>query len=55
MDNIIELMGQVEDAEIEIDELNECGDLESRLEAAEKLSDLEDKLFRARMIETGGL
>ncbi len=55
MDRLIELLNEIAEAEAELEELNECGDLEERLEAALRLDDLKAKHFRETMIETGGL
>jgi hypothetical protein len=55
VDRLIELLNEIAEAEAELEELNECGDLEERLEAALRLDDLKAKHFRETMIETGGL
>ena len=55
MDKLIDLLNEIADAEVELEELNECGDLEERFEAAERLEDLKAEHFRQKMLETGGL
>jgi len=55
MDNLIDLFNQIADAQCTLDELNECGTLEDRLKASEKLSELEERHLKASMAETGGL
>lgn len=52
-DKIIEMMKELEELQGEQEELEECGDLEDRLELAQKVADLETELFKARMRETG--
>ena len=42
---------QLEEAKAEADELEECGDLEERLEALMHVTDLEKELKRARLDE----
>lgn len=54
-DDLIELQNEINDAKAELEELNECGDLEDRLEAAFHLEELESKFFRETMLQTGGL
>lgn len=49
------LESELEDAQCELEELNECGDLEDRLEASMRVADLEAKLFRERLKETGSV
>jgi len=55
MDRLIQLLNEIKEAEAELEELEECGDLEDRLEAAMRLEDLKAEHFRQKMIETGGL
>jgi len=55
MDKLIELMNEISDAECELEELNECGTLEERLEIAQKIEELKISYFKQTMIETGGL
>lgn len=55
MDRLIELMNELQDAEVELEEANECGTLEERLEAAQKVADLRIAHTEAVMRETGGL
>lgn len=55
MDRVLELLQEIDDAECELEELNECGDLEERLEAAQKVEDLKREHFRLTIEETGGL
>lgn len=55
MDRLIELLNELQDAEIELEEANECGTLEEQLEASQKVEDLRAAHFRAKMIDTGGL
>ncbi len=55
MDRLIELLNELQEAEVELEEANECGTLEDRLEAAQKVEDLRNEHLRARLIETGGL
>jgi len=52
---IEDLITEVEDAKTALDEANESGDLEERLELAIALEDAETRLCKARMLETGGL
>jgi len=40
---------EIEDAKAELEELNECGDLEERLEKAYEIEELESKLTRLRI------
>jgi hypothetical protein len=40
---------EVDDAKIALEEINECGDLEDRLEAAQELEDAEARLLQARL------
>lgn len=54
MDRLIELLNEIAEAEAELEELNECGDLEDRLEAAQRLEDLKAEHLREKMRETGG-
>ena len=55
MDELMDLVNRIADAKLNLEELNEAGDLEERLEAAELLAELEEKHFRLSMIESGGL
>tara|TARA_B110000263_G_C15058523_1_gene396287 strand:+ start:474 stop:641 length:168 start_codon:yes stop_codon:yes gene_type:complete len=55
MDRLIELLDEIEEAKTELEELNESGDLESRLEAATRVEDLEAEHFREAERETSGL
>lgn len=55
MDRLIELLSEIEEAKCELEEINECGDLEERLEAAQRVEDLEAQHLREKMRETGGL
>ena len=55
MDKLLELVGELEEARVDLEEANECGDLDERLKMALKVSELEELLFKASMIETGGL
>ena len=55
MDKLLELAGELEEARVDLEEANECGDLDERLQMALKVSELEELLFKASMIETGGL
>lgn len=55
MDRLIELLNELQDAEVELEEANECGTLEDRFEAAQKVEDLRLAHFREKMIYTGGL
>jgi len=55
VDRLIELINELQDAEVELEEANECGTLEERLEAAQKVEDLRAEHFKAKMLETGGL
>jgi hypothetical protein len=54
-DRLIELINEIQDCRCELEELDECGDLEGRMERALKLADLEQEHFKLKMIETGGL
>ena len=54
-DMLIELINEIQDCKCELEELNECGDLEDRMECALKLADLEQEHFKLKMRETGGL
>jgi len=42
------LQNELAEALCELDELSECGDLEDRFDAAQRVSELEDKLSKAR-------
>lgn len=55
IDHLLELKQAIEDQKALIEELEECGELEERLEAALELDRLEGEFFRQKMIETGGL
>lgn len=46
---IARLQNELAEALCELDELNECGDLEDRFDAAQRVSELEDRLSRARI------
>lgn len=52
--NIRALEDLLEDARLTLDELNECGDLEDRLEAAETVARLEKQLAQAKRTTAGG-
>ena len=52
-DDIQTLEESLEEAQCELEEANECGDLEDRLELAQRVEDLEARLFRARLQSTG--
>ena len=54
-DRLVELLNEIEDLETELEELNESGDLEDRLECAQRIEELKAEHFRLKMIETGGL
>lgn len=53
IDPVIDLMNELDEAKAELEELEECGDLEDRFEAAQKVADLEEQLFKARMRDVG--
>ena len=52
-DRLLELLSEIDDAKCELEELNECGTLEERLECALRIEELEAEHFRQKMIETG--
>lgn len=49
------LQEDLQDAKCHLDEVNECGDLEDRLEALQQVEDIERALFRARLGATGSM
>jgi hypothetical protein len=53
IDQIEVIRAELDDARAELEELNECGDLEERLDAAERVADLERALEARRFEETG--
>lgn len=55
IDRLVELVNEIQDCRCELEELDECGDLEERMGCALRLADLEHEHFRLKMIETGGL
>ena len=55
MDRLIELLNELQDAEVDLEEANEFGTLEERLEAAQKVEELRAEHLMAKMIDTGGL
>lgn len=55
MDRLVELLNEIADAECELEEANECGNLEDRLEAAQRLEDFKAEYLRESLRETGGL
>lgn len=54
-DRVIELINEIQDCRCELEELNECGDLEDIMECQLRLEDLEREHFKLTMAETGGL
>ena len=53
MDKVLDLLHEIEDAEVRFEELEECGDLEERLEAAQELEDVRAEHFRECGRENG--
>lgn len=53
IDEVLDIMAELDEAKAELEELEECGDLEERLEAAQKVEDIKNRLFKARMRDTG--
>jgi hypothetical protein len=53
IDQIEIVRAELDDARAELEELNECGDLEDRLDAAERVANLERALEARRFEETG--
>jgi len=53
IDPILDLMEELDAARIDLEEANESGDLEDRLELSQRVSDLEDQLERERLKDTG--
>lgn len=49
LDEILDCMKDLEDARVRLEEANESGDLEERLEAAQDVHDLEVMLGRLRL------
>ena len=54
-DKLIDLLSQIDDAQIEMEELAECGTLKERLECALHIEALKGEHLRASLEETGGL
>jgi hypothetical protein len=54
IDQIEILQQELDSARCELEELSECGDLEDRLDAAQRVSDLERAIESHRFEETGG-
>lgn len=52
-DRLLELISEIQDCEAELEELNECGDLEDRMECLIRLETLQAAHFKALMIEGG--
>lgn len=52
-EHIESLEEALECAQAELEEANECGDLEDRLAIAQSIAELEARLFRARLQSTG--
>jgi hypothetical protein len=53
MDKLTELLNEIADAECELEEANESGELETRLELALKIDDLKAEHLRESLRETG--
>lgn len=53
-DRLVDVLAEIDDATVELEEANESGDLEDRMEAALKLEELKAAHFRACCEETGG-
>jgi hypothetical protein len=53
IDQIEAIQKELDDARAGLEELNECGDLEDRLDAAERVANLERALEARRFEETG--
>ena len=51
-DKLIDLLNAIDDAKCELEELNECGTLEERLEVSLRIEELKAQHFRAKMAET---
>lgn len=53
-DILLSLLSEIDDCQIELDELNECGTLEERLECAMRLENLKREHMCKALMETGG-
>ena len=53
MDDLQTLEEALADALCELEEANECGDLEDRFTLSQHVSDLEARIFRAKLQSTG--
>lgn len=53
LDKLLDLLHEIEAAEVELEELEECGDLEERLEAAQRLEDLRAEHFKQSCRDMG--
>ncbi len=53
-DRLIDLLNEIADAEVELEEINESGDLEERLAAAMRVDELKAEHLRESLRETGG-
>jgi hypothetical protein len=51
-DILVDLLSDIDDAETELEELLECGDLEDILECQLKIEELKAAHFRASLAET---
>lgn len=54
-DRLLALLSKIDDLATELEELEECGTLEERLECSLRIEELRREHFRASMEETGGL
>lgn len=52
-DRLLDLINQIQDCETELEELEECGCLEERMDCALRLEELKATHFKAKMEETG--
>lgn len=52
-DKVLDLITEIQDLEAELEEMNECGDLEDRMECAIRLEAAKAAHFKAVMMEGG--
>lgn len=52
-DKILDLISEIQDLEAELEEINECGDLEDRLDLAMRLEEKKAEHLKAVMVEGG--
>ncbi len=54
IDKLLDLLREIDDVSLDLDEANECGDLELRLKLMLRLEDLRVEHLREKLKETGG-